>query len=199
MISILAAAQLSSPEPIDLSKWFSPRDIYYRVAARGANQENLLRITIRPDGSLRRCEIEGPSRDVQLDNHACNLVRQRAKYRPATWIDGSPAYGVDRFNIHWQVGYADTVEHYDKDVDLIYRKPPKGVKYVAVMVAVDEAGSIVSCTGEPRWAEPPKVPPEIIDLACRQVVAGYQPKPVVDERGAPVRSVQLARVRLKKW
>jgi hypothetical protein len=200
ILAAAAAAQLSAPQPIGYPTWFSSDDVYYRVAARGASQENLVRAIVRPDGSLQGCEVEGPSKDSELDRHTCNLVRQRARYRAARWMDGTAVHGVDRINIFWHMGLRDTIKHYDTDAELIVRRRPRGVTHVAVMLAVDERGTPVSCAVEPpRLPSWPTIPPEIADLACRQILAQYRAKPALDDRRVPVRSVQIARVRLRRW
>src|SRR6266567_3528158 len=101
MFWLALAAQLSGPQPIDYSTWFSLDD---NPRYLQENRMTLVRAVVRPDGSLKNCEIESSSGDSRLDTYTCALVQKRARYTPARWINGSPTYGIDRMRVLWGPG-----------------------------------------------------------------------------------------------
>src|SRR4051794_12560096 len=147
MFWIVIAAQLSAPVPKNLGSWFDYRDVPESIlrAGNGAWRGGIC-VDVTPGGSIRRCTGETSSRGSDLDRLSCGLVVLRAKFEPARWKDGSPAYGVYRSSVSWTVG--ENARRLPPpsypDLDLLVRALPSGTKnpaLVRVMFAVDADGA----------------------------------------------------------
>jgi len=211
---IALAAQLSLPLPAngplsDVRAVFSTDDFPVYVIQEGVSRIVLTRTTVRPDGSIQSCVAERPSGDAKLDAYTCGLILKRARFLPARWIDGSPAYGVIRLPISWLVGdpalsEEDTLRAVPPDLELSVNRLPKGAHKIATVsleVAADENGHVVSCAENPE--KPPRgidhSPhfPELVPIACEQVTKTLSLHPPLDASGKPVRSVQRASATFK--
>jgi hypothetical protein len=196
MFWIVLAAQLSAPQPIKYPHWFSLDDNpAYLVTSKGL----IIRAVVRPDGALQGCEIEASSGDQRLDSFTCRLVTERARYSHARWIDGSPAYGVDRMRVIWGVGDPPPLR---ADVETTVEQLPKGVHSpvgVHVMFAADETGQPLSCSAAaPRVASMPEENPRLVSVACIELIKGYKAIPPKNDAGKPIASVQNATVRISR-
>jgi TonB family protein len=108
MFWIALAAQLMIPEPIgprypDVRALFTAYDFPRSLQAEGRNGVAYTRITVRPDGSTESCVPEASSSNKELDAYTCAIILKRAKFRPATWIDGTSAYGVIRVPVTYRL------------------------------------------------------------------------------------------------
>ena len=187
MFLLAIAAQLSAPEPKQI--WFAVGD--NPVPTRDALVS--MRITVDPNGKLQSCEIESTSGDKDLDSYTCKITEKRARFRAARWTDGTASYGVYRLRTAWLARNqpASQFRPYG-DLILTLNRPPKGVRYPAtteVALAVDEVGRILSCGPTNK-----KSKLALVGIACDQLRASYRPVPAKDRDGAPIRSVQNARV-----
>jgi hypothetical protein len=202
------AAQLSLPLVLgvrypDVRAVFSPDD--YPVYMQQASQSGIVytRTTVRGDASTQSCTVERSSGDPKLDAYTCAIIVKRANFVPAKWTDGTPVYGVIRLPITWFIG--DSIPSDEAmlrliipDMELSVNHLPKGahsIAFVSLMIAADENGRPVSCA---EWA-PPKGPhfPELVPMACQQVMTGLKLTPPLDEAAKPVRSVQSVSVHFK--
>lgn len=204
MLLIVLAALLSQPQRLNSHDWFSPDDMPARVQKAGITRSVVLRIAVRPDGSVRSCEVQSASGDPALDMHTCSLIVKRAKYAPAKWVDGSAAYGVDRLAFVWAVGAPPGPSTEPGDLTLTVKELPKRAKsptHVHVAVAVDQSGIPVGCN-EPR--EPTgrfsilqEHLRQLVPLACGQVMKLHKAQPAQDGAEKTVPSVQLVTVRFR--
>src|SRR3954471_24659924 len=104
MFWIALAAQLSAPVPTNLRKWFEPEDMPVSVMSAGTGAALAgIRVDVAPDCTIRRCTVETSSKVRILDRLSCDLPKRRAKFEPAHWTDGSPAFGAYRTSISWIV------------------------------------------------------------------------------------------------
>lgn len=210
MLWLLVAAQLSVPigvnEHPDVRGLFSYEDVpAYLIRAGEVSRIVYTRTTVRDDGVLENCAIEVSSGDTKLDAYTCALIVKRAKFVPAKWVDGTPAYGVLRFPVSWTVTEsAPADEERDKavvpDLELAVKQLPKGAHKIAVIaleVAADEAGHILSCLELPSDAKDRRRHfPELVPIACDQAKKSLLLRPPLDRSGKPLRSVQTVSVRL---
>lgn len=208
MFLIIAASQLSLPAVFgtpypEVAAVFSPDDMPAYVQINGITQFVLTRTTIAPNGTTQDCVAERSSGDPKLDALTCSIILRRAKFRPAKWIDGSPAYSIARGPITWAIGSPPSEREHRKafppDLELKVDQLPKGVGRkagIALMIAVDENGTIVECGDVPPIfrGPPAKFFPELTALACRKAVSDLRPVVARDPSGKPVRSVQRASV-----
>lgn len=207
MFWIAFAAQLSLPVPVgvripDVRAVFSPDDMPDYVQIAGINRIIATRTTIRPDGAPQDCTQDRASGDRKLDAYTCAIILKRAKFEPARWIDGSQVYAVLRTPVTWAIGgpasKSEFEEAYPPDMDILVSRLPPGAGSRAslkLVIAVNENGRVVSCEVAPqvKW-DHAKVFPELVPIACQQLINQFTVIPAKDGAGKPVRSVQTASV-----
>jgi hypothetical protein len=194
------AAQLSIPVLDRGRLWdlFSPDDVPVELVGEGYGRRVDVRVTVGPDGKVRNCQAEFSSEVPKLDAYTCELIIRRAHFRPALWIDGRPAYGVIRTGISWSVDAGMPPVPGDLQVTLAQRpKHMKSPTFANLMFAVDQSGRPSSCVEEePKGGRRDELSPELLKVACDQLLKSYVAIPAMDDAGRPVRSVQNAVVRL---
>ena len=204
------AAQLSLPVVVgarvpDIRGVFSSDDFPAYVQRAGKPRGVFTRTTVRPDGTIQSCVPEATSGDAKLDAYTCAIIVKRAKFQPATW-DGSPTYGVIRVTAWWVFGPPVSKQASMKaivaDIDLSVDRLPKGADSMALtrlQVGADEKGRALSCAEVPptdKTAAKDHLP-ELVPVACQQVLANLTLIPPVDDVGKPARSVQTVMVRFE--
>jgi hypothetical protein len=213
MFWIALAAQFSIPLMIgapsgDIRTVFSNDDFpAYLLRGPAVSRTVYTRTTVRPDGAIQSCTVDVSSGDRALDSYTCGLILKRAKLRPATWTDGSAAFGVIRYPINWWVGDyprsdAASVKAINPDLDLSVNSLPKGapaVIGVELQVAVDSDGRISACAEQPPlpWSKHRRRFPELAQLACQQATTALKLRPPVDSSGNQARSVQTVLVHVQ--
>jgi hypothetical protein len=155
-----------------------------------------VRIDVASDGKIVNCEAEVRGRVPALDVHTCNIIRRRAKFRPAQ-IDGVPTHGVYRTVINYFVSETAAAPPIpsNADVQVVVNRLPSHLKSpasVKVAFAVDESGAKSSCAAD-HTADRQIISndPALVPLACEQVVEKYQATPAKVE-GKSAISVQNA-------
>jgi hypothetical protein len=204
------AAQFTLPIPAngrvpDVRALFTADDVPgYLVSQGEVDRTVYTRTTVRPDGIIQGCAVEGSSGDPRLDAYTCALIVRRAKFLPARWTDGSAAYGVIRVPVRWRVTNSappkdDSLSSNIPDLDLSVNQLPKGAGSVAgvtLKIAADENGRPVTCAEWPRLDDHSKHFAELVPIACQQITA-LTLSPPVDASGKAVRSIQTVSVRFK--
>jgi TonB family protein len=158
------------------------------------------RTTVRPDGSIQGCAVERSSGIPSLDAYTCAIILKRARFAPAKWTDGSAAYGVIRVPVSWVVSYAAPSKESmfratNPDLELSVNHLPQGARQsftaVSLEVAADENGRPVTCV---EWSPPKNARgayfPELVPIACNEVMATLKLIPPLDASGKAARSVQ---------
>jgi hypothetical protein len=198
MLWIALAAQISMPVIPGGGIWtlFSGDDFPSSIMRQQDTAIVGVRLTIDPVGKLQACSAEFTSVLANLDAYTCDIIRRRAQFQPARGPDGQSAYGIIRTPITWTVN-ADSPRS-PADLELTVSRLPKGIKSPAVarlMFAVDERGHPSSCQQEePPAPAVPALPPELVKIACAELLQSYVAIPARDASGRPVASVQDARV-----
>ena len=212
MLWMALAAQLSIPVPIgtrlpDVRAIFSADDFPAYLQMQGVSRVVHTRTTVRPDGGVDGCAVEGSSGDPKLDAYTCGLIVKRAKFMPAKWIDGTAAYGVIRVPVSWRIANSppsetEMLKAAEPDLELTVNQLPKGAGSIAVLIleiGADAAGHPITCAEEPvAWSASKRHFPELLGLACQRVMAEYNAVPPLDPSGRAVRSVQTVSVRFTK-
>ena len=198
MFWIAFAAQVSTVRPDrDVRSLFSYEDVRLDLVPDGEWKRVGVRVTVDPMGKVQTCQAEYPSGNRQLDAYTCELIRQRARFRPPVAPDGQPIYRVVRTNIIWRVD-ADAPPD-PGDIDLTISQLPNGVRnpaFVMITLLIDENGHPMSCLGEePYSVHASKSPPQLKEAACTELLRSYAAIPAIDQSGRRVRSVQDALVR----
>jgi hypothetical protein len=208
MFWMLLAAQLTLPVALGLSSpdvrsVFTGDDMPAYVQMAGITRFVPTRVTIASDGKQQDCAVERGSGDAKLDALTCLIIRKRAKFQAAKWLDGSPAYGVLRVPITWAIGSPPSKDEYRKaypaDMELTVNRLPAGAHRradVSLSIAVDESGRVVGCSERPPVSphDHAKRFPQLVLVACQQMTSGFTAVPAKDSAGKPVRSVQNAAV-----
>lgn len=202
MFWIALAAQLSLPTP-DPRNVFSPDDMPAYVQIEAINRFISTRTTVKPDGTPQDCAFERSGGDPKLDALTCAIILERARFQPAKWVDGSPAYAVLRTPVSWIIGgppsKSDLRRAYPADIDIFVSRLPKGTPdwaTVNLMIAVDENGRVVDCGGATRdKRDHSRTFPALVPIACQEMTRQLNPVPAKDASGRPVRSVQTASAR----
>jgi hypothetical protein len=159
------------------------------------------------DNSSRRrtqdCAAERSSGDAKLDLYTCAIILKRAKFEPAKWVDGSPAYAIVRAPVTWAVAgepsESEVEKAYPPDMTLTVNQLPAGagkrVK-LGLMLAVNESGRIVGCDQRlpPSRDVHARTFPELLPIACQQLTGRFTALAAKDGSGMAVRSVQTASV-----
>jgi hypothetical protein len=195
---VAAVANVSAPKPVNFLRWYKPDDMpaYHQIA--GVTRKVYLRMTVRPDGSLQSCEVENDGGDAKLAAYSCALTLKRAKIEPATWSDGTPAFGVYRWAPTWAVGSPPPPDFALGDLELEVDRLPKGERspaFVSIMFAVDTVGSPSLCSAAPPSSRYHRINPELVPIACEQWIRSFKAVPARDDAGNDVPSVQIGTVK----
>ena len=206
MIWLALAAQLSLPVADnagvpDVRAVFSAGDFPAYLQSAGVSRTVYTRTTVRPDGTIQGCVAEVSSGDAKLDAYTCGIIVKRARFRPATWTDGTPVYGIIRVPVSWTVSigsptYEDALKTTVPDLDLSVNRLPKrahSIVGISLEVAADESGRPVTCVDYPPLGKTKHVP-ELVPIACQQVMTSLSISPAVDASGKAVRSIQSVSV-----
>lgn len=208
MFWVLVASQLSLPVAVgvrvpDVRAVFSPDDMPAYVQIDGINRFVSTRTTVNSDGKTQDCTAERGSGDPKLDALTCAIILKRAKFQPAKWVDGSPAYSVLRAPVSWTIGGPATESElqraYPADMELSVNQLPSGARprtKLSLMLAVDVNGAVVDCGQMPPVSKyaPATAFPQLVSVACQQMVGHFRAIPARDPSGKPVHSVQTATV-----
>jgi hypothetical protein len=193
------AKPMAAPVPENIVSWFSPNDMPIDVVAKGGAYLVRTRTTVRPDGSIKDCLIEISSGHKYLDALSCAIMVKRGKFAPAHSQDGAAVYGVYRTSITWEATDGPNPDS-PVDVDLYLNELPAGVRsgdFGHVVLMFDENGRPTACQADAPSPTDIRVTsnPELLRLACDQLLQGWNSVPAKDDGGKPVPSVQNASVR----
>jgi periplasmic protein TonB len=85
----------------NLASYVSDAD-YPSTAARNEEQGTTrFQLAVGPDGRVKDCTVTSSSGSSALDSTTCRLMRQRAKFSPATGTDGRPTGDTVVSAIRW--------------------------------------------------------------------------------------------------
>ncbi|HEX6661433.1 MAG TPA: energy transducer TonB [Sphingomicrobium sp.] len=196
MFWIALAAQLTAAEPKEI--WFNGTDFWKQELAQQSLAAVRLRITVTPEGTVQACEVEQKSGNPGFDARVCEVTMKRARFRPASLQDGTPAYGVFRVPVAFTAvrpGWYPRLPQALKpvaDLNLPIDRLPKGKSFplrVDVVFTVEIDGRQSSCAADGK-----KQDPNLVRLACREMSAQFKATPAKGSDGNTVVSVQNGRV-----
>jgi TonB family protein len=195
LLGLASALAFSGAEPIDPRRWATYAD-YPAEAFRGGDEgTTAIRLLVDPQGRVEKCYIILSSGSKSLDSASCQLPTRRARFRPATNVQGELIYATYDTTINWamlspngkyqKTSVAETV--------LTINKLPAGFDYgqiVRIEMLISDNGAVLGCK-----AVKDEAVPKLAALACTRLVATMQPEPLKNAPGANVESVRLVPVR----
>jgi len=196
-IALMLAGSVVAATPATPLPWFEFRD--YPMKAFEKNQEGITRfeLMISPEGSIASCKITSSSGHEELDTTTCYLAQKRVKFRPARDSDGRAVWGVYRSQAAWATPDHQLSAPPAPDLEVTLNQlPADTIQPAAVKIAysVDASGNRSSCTMMPTSLKQPQV---LVDVACKQLLASEDHKPVIGPAGQPVPAVMTGAVLFK--
>lgn len=133
------------PVPTNVELWVS-KDDYPVEALRRAEQGNVgFELMVGVDGRVSGCAITATSGSSALDAATCALLTQRARFRPATDVQGRAVPGTIRKRIGWQL-------------PTLVAEPLEPL-WMTTTVVLDSTGAVQRCTSE-RGSSMAMTPPD---------------------------------------
>lgn len=83
--------------------WATPNDYPSRALREEREGVTGFRVTVGPDGRVSDCQITSSSGSPDLDQTACDKIRQRARFNPATDGEGNPTSGSYSNRVRWVI------------------------------------------------------------------------------------------------
>ena len=90
----------------NLAQYFSNDDYPVEALRRGAQGTVAFRLDIDASGTPTACTIEQSSGDAALDQATCDIVRTRARFRPARDAQGRPVPDTHSARVTWRIDEA---------------------------------------------------------------------------------------------
>ena len=83
--------------------WATANDYPSRALREEREGVTGFRVTVGPDGRVTDCQITSSSGSPDLDQTACDKIRQRARFTPATDGEGQPTTGSYSNRVRWVI------------------------------------------------------------------------------------------------
>lgn len=125
----------TKPEPLqNPGEWFSADDYPVAASLDGLEGRTGFRLDIDTDGRVTGCAVTMGSGLELLDETACTILRQRARFKPAMNRKKAPVVGHYTGTVNWRMpeAHAIRIAEYPKRLRLSYD--------------VDESGAVTACT-----------------------------------------------------
>jgi periplasmic protein TonB len=84
-------------------RWVSNDDYPSRAIREEAQGTVRFTLTVGPDGRATDCQVTGSSGNATLDETACRLLRQRARFDPKLDGDGNPVSDTWSSSFRWEL------------------------------------------------------------------------------------------------
>jgi protein TonB len=83
--------------------WATTNDYPSRALREEREGTTRFRVSVGPDGRVTDCQITASSGSPDLDQTACDKIRQRARFNPATDGEGNPTTGSYSSAVRWVI------------------------------------------------------------------------------------------------
>ncbi|MFC3174891.1 energy transducer TonB [Novosphingobium bradum] len=83
--------------------WATPNDYPSRALREEREGVTGFRVSVGPDGRVTDCQITSSSGSPDLDQTACEKIRQRARFNPAKDGEGNPTSGSYSNRVRWVI------------------------------------------------------------------------------------------------
>jgi TonB family protein len=146
--------------------WVLPEDYPPEALRADLTGTVAFKVTVDADGRVTACEVTETSGSPELDVVACEKVKERARFTPATDNDGSPVGSEWASRVVWQLE------------DTLMPMPAPG--YFVAAFSVEADGSVSDCAIQRA------------EGGATQLAAGFcemfeAVEPILDDEGNPVR------------
>ena len=201
-----SALEAAPPQPRDQQAWLGKREVPPGILKRGERVQIVVALAVSAEGRAAGCTIIQSSGHSALDDHACELYRQRARFRPARDADGEVIAGTYETGAKWEAFKtaidAETSKATAPEPDANVGRwvttddLPKGLLTRDEVVASDLAltvspdGVVTTCR-----VSKPSAKPVLDRRACELVIARAHYKPAHDAAGMPIEAIDWHRVR----
>lgn len=108
-VPCMAMAQPAEPQDGGLA---APVELQYppRALREGVEGDVTIRLTVTPEGAVRRCEIVASSGFTMLDEATCWQYTRFARFHPARDDDGNPVEEIYSQLVRWRLADIRDVE-----------------------------------------------------------------------------------------
>lgn len=119
-----------SPIPVGNPRgWVTPSDYPSEASRISVGGQSDFIVDVGPDGRATGCTTRSSSRSRLLDNRACKLMMQRARFFPALDADGQPTVGSYTNRVRWQPPKPRANRFVDETVIVEFTLGVDGVPY----------------------------------------------------------------------
>ncbi|MBR0551705.1 energy transducer TonB [Stakelama marina] len=140
MVAMLQDA-VTEPEPVNPAVWVSDNDYPAEAKRAGWTGAVEFKLAVSPEGTVSECTIVKSSGHQLLDDRACEVISERAKFKPAHDAAGRAVASTWSSKFRWQL---DDVNPGPFELG----EPPVGPVYWKFDVLVDVDGTPLSCVAK---------------------------------------------------
>jgi hypothetical protein len=208
VVCAMAATGLLAATPPRLMNpgtWWQNREAPANALKRGEIAMTALDLTLAPDGSVRQCEIVYSSKPGVLEEYACTLFKNSARYEPASG-DQVDSVRIRREFLNWSASKNATDAKTSRAVAAAREAGsemwvttddlPKGVLEKGDVVtsnvglSISPEGKVAGC-----WVTLPSERPALDELVCTLTRQRAHYKPARDAEGEPTEGFAFTTVR----
>lgn len=96
--------EIADPEPLgNPGTWAMPNDYPDTALREGAKGTVVFNLNIDEQGKVTDCKVLKSSGHASLDDRTCDLMRVRAKFKPARDEDGNAIAGIYSTKVFWDL------------------------------------------------------------------------------------------------
>lgn len=191
--ALLAAGVVQGPEPIDPARWVDDSDYPKESLRQGVGGVTSFRLIISETGQPERCEVVESSGLEALDQRACAIMLKRGRFQPGKDETGKSSASVYRSQLTWRPASRGKLKPIAPDLELLVSSLPPGLQndaLVRVNVVITSTGQVRACSPRAQSASSKEGKDVLGEVACGQALTLTGTPPVLDQRGAPIDTVQ---------
>ncbi|MEL7701388.1 MULTISPECIES: TonB family protein [Sphingomonadales] len=175
------------PKPTNPEEWITAHD--YPAAAISNEDEGRVtfKLSVSPEGTVTGCKTTGGTAPDNLKQLTCQLVRERARFKPASNSKGDPAEGTYEATVAWEIPAAGEVPSktyalppipFWIGADVPHPEPGR----TEIVMTIRPDGTVADCTWETSGGAVNRDLPEgLLNNFCE----GFSFAPFSDGSGTP--------------
>lgn len=173
MAVAVAQDAVTKPEPLTSpDQWFSADDYPVAASLNGLEGKTVFKLGIATDGRVASCVITVSSGLESLDETACTILTQRARFKPALDRKNLPVVGSYTGRINWRLpeNNAARIAEFPKRLHISYD--------------VDANGAVENCSVKENMGNATYIPKlgKAVD-PCSVMMQSKRLMPVIDADG----------------